>query len=119
MIILDDVQVHAKSKELINLSTLGRHYFISVILSLQYPKQLCSSSIRNNLDYVFFSDLGEIALKAIYDSIHLPFNFKTFQKYVDDNNHSYQFIMYDGRTSNRADRLKIVKAKNYENLTMK
>ena len=86
LIILDDVQVHSRSKELINLSTLGRHYHITVILSLQYPKQLCSSSIRNNLDTVFFSDLSEVALHAIYDSIHLSYNFKTFQKFVDDNN---------------------------------
>jgi ABC-type Fe3+/spermidine/putrescine transport system ATPase subunit len=71
LIILDDVQVHSRSKKLINLSTLGRHYHITVILSLQYPKQLCSSSIRNNLDTVFFSDLGEVALKLVLDPLQI------------------------------------------------
>ena len=118
LIILDDIQIYARSKQLINLSTLGRHYLITVILSLQYPKQLCSSAIRNNLDYVFISDLGEIALKSIYDSIHLSTSFKEFQKYVDTNNINYQFILYDGRTQDRKERLKLVKAIVYEDLKM-
>jgi hypothetical protein len=118
LIILDDVQIHSKSKELINLSTLGRHYKITCLLSLQYPKQLCSSAIRNNLDYVIFSDLGEIATKAIYESIHIPLNFKQFKEYINDNNHNYQFIMYDGRTQNRNERLKIIKAKMFDELKL-
>ena len=118
LIILDDVQVHTKSKELINLSTLGRHYHIIVLLSLQYPKQLCNSAIRNNLDTVFFSDLSEVALHAIYDSIHLPINFKNFQQFVDENNNDYKFIMYDSRESNKKDRLKIVKAQIFNNLRL-
>ena len=118
LIILDDVQVHAKSKELINLSTMSRHYHITVILSLQYPKQLCNSAIRNNLDTVFFSDLGEVALHAIYDSIHLSYNFKAFQQFVDANNHDFQFIMYDSREKNKKDRLKIVKGQEFNNLKL-
>lgn len=119
LIILDDVQIHSnKNKELINVSTLGRHYKITCILSLQYPKQLCSSSIRNNLDYVIFSDLGEIATKAIYESIHIPLNFKEFKQYINDNNHDYQFIMYDGKTQNRNERLKVIKAKIFDSLKL-
>jgi len=118
LIILDDVQVHSKSKELINLSTLGRHYHITVLLSLQYPKQLCNSAIRNNLDSVYFSDLGEVALHAIYDSIHLSMNFKSFQQFVDENNNDYKFIMYDSRESNKKDRLKIVKGRIFNNLKL-
>ena len=34
LIICDDVHLHSKSKELINLSSLGRHYFCTVICSL-------------------------------------------------------------------------------------
>ena len=118
LILLDDVKLHAKSKELINLASYGRHFHISVICSVQYPKQLISSSIRNNLDIVIFSDLGEVALRAIYESIHIPFNFKTFQKFVDENNHNYQFILYNGRIQDKKERLKIVKAKEYLNLKM-
>ena len=35
LVLLDDVQIHAKSKELINLSTYGRHFKITTILSSQ------------------------------------------------------------------------------------
>ena len=118
LILLDDVKIHSKSKELINLASMGRHFHISCICSVQYPKQLISSSIRNNLDIVIFSDLGEIALRAIYESIHLPFNFKTFKKFVDENNNNYQFILYNGRTQDKKERLKIIKAKEYSNLRM-
>ena len=38
MILLDDIKIHAKSKELINLSTLGRHFLITTVVSSQYPK---------------------------------------------------------------------------------
>lgn len=116
LILLDDVKLHAKSKELINLATYGRHLLLTCICSVQYPKQLISSSIRNNLDLIFFSDLGEIALKTIYDCIHLPFSFKEFQKFVDENNHNYQFILYNGRTQNKKERLSIIKAKTFFNL---
>ncbi len=89
---------------------------LTVICSVQYPKQLISSSIRNNLDLIFFSDMGEVGLRAIYDCIHLPFNFKTFQKFVDENNHNYQFILYNGRIQDKNERLKLVKAKIFREL---
>lgn len=115
MIILDDIKIHAKSKELINLSTMGRHFKITVILSSQYPKMLVSSGIRNNLSYVFFSDLGETALRAIYESIHVKYNFRKFDEFVNENNHDYQFILYDGMISGK-DRIKVIKATEYKDL---
>jgi energy-coupling factor transporter ATP-binding protein EcfA2 len=118
LIILDDVQVHSRSKELINLSTLGRHYYITVLFSTQYCKSLCSSSIRNNLDGIFFSDLGETALRAIYDSLHVNMNFKLFNEYINENNTNYQFIYYNGREPDKKKRLNIVKAKIFENLKL-
>ena len=116
LIICDDVIVHAKSKQLINLSTLGRHYLISVICSVQYCKGLCSSSIRNNIDYFIWSDLGEQAIKSVYETIHIGMNFKEFKQFTQDNNHDYQFIMYDSRTQNRDERLKVIKAKELKQL---
>ena len=118
LILLDDVKIHAKSKELINLSSMGRHFKITVVISIQYPKQLISSAIRNNLDYIFYSDLGELALRAIYESIHIPYSFKDFQRFTDDNNNNYQFIFYDGRTQNKNERLKIIKAQEYNEIKM-
>jgi hypothetical protein len=118
LIILDDVQLHKKSKLLIDLSTLGRHFKITCIASVQYPKTLINSSIRHNLDYIIFSDLGELALKAIYECIHIKMNFKEFQEFVNNNNHNYQFIFYNGRTQNRNDRISVIKAKTYNNIKL-
>ena len=115
LIILDDVKIHTKSKELVNLSTMGRHFKITTILSSQYPKQLVTSSIRNNLSYIFINDLGYIALKSIYESLHINMNYKEFQNYIDDNNNNYQFIFYNGMIQQK-NRLFLVKAIIYENL---
>ena len=58
LIVLDDVKIYRKSKVLIDLSTKARHYKLTVICSVQYCKELISSSIRSNIDYVFFSDMN-------------------------------------------------------------
>ena len=110
LILLDDVKLHSKSKKLMDLSSMGRHFKLTCILSTQFPKQIVGTIIRNNLDYLIYSDCGDISLKAIYESIHIPFNFKEFKEFTQENNHSYQFIMYDGRTQNRKERLKLIKA---------
>ena len=118
LILLDDVKVYKKSKILIDLSTKSRHYKITVICSVQYCKELISSSIRSNIDYLFFSDLNEQALMACYQSIHIPYNFRTFQRYVDDNNTNYQFIFYNSKEPDKSKKLSIVKAKIYNSLKL-
>ena len=118
MIILDDVKVYKKSKMLIHLAVMSRHFYLQVCVSVQYPKELISSSIRSNIDYLFFSDLNEQALMSCYQSVHVPYNFKTFQKFVDENNTNYQFIFYDSHNPDKQDRIKVVKSKVYENLRM-
>ena len=117
LIILDDVKIHSKSKELINLSSMGRHFKITVILSSQYPKQLVSSSIRNNLSYIFINDLGYIALKAIYESCHLNLSYREFQDYIDQHNNNFQFIFYNGMIQDK-NRLFLVRAKEFQNLKL-
>ena len=42
-------------------------------------------------------------------------NYKQFKKFTEENNHDYQFIMYDSRTQIRKDRIKICKAKIFQN----
>ena len=118
LIVLDDVKIYKKSKSLIDLATKSRHYKLTVICSVQYPKELISSSIRSNIDYLFWSDLNEQALISVYQSIHIPINFKTFQKFVDDNNTNYQFIYYNSKEPNKKDRIKIVKSRVFENLKL-
>ena len=118
LIILDDVHLTAKSKQLCNLGSLGRHYLITTICNFQYSKGICSSSIRNNIDYFFISQLGEPALRSVYDNICINMSYKNFEKFVDENNHSYQFLFYDARTQDRKQRLKIVKAKEFSKLIL-
>ena len=119
LIILDDIKLHTKSKKLMDLSSMGRHFHLTCILSCQFPKQIVGTIIRNNLDYIIYSDLGEIALKAIYEATHLGMNFKEFKEFTDKNNHDYQFIMYDGRVQDRKERLKVIRATEYQNLKLK
>lgn len=118
LIVLDDVKVYKKSKSLIDLATKSRHYKLTVICSVQYPKELISSSIRSNIDYLFWSDLNEQALISVYQSIHIPINFKKFQKFVDDNNTNYQFIFYNSKEPDKKKRISIVKARVFDNLKL-
>jgi len=111
LMIFDDVNVTKKNYELINLSTLARHFKITVILSIQYPKGLLSSSIRGNINYLFFNDLNYEAEDAILKSVHIPFKYNEFHKFIDEHNSDYQFIMYNNNEKDKKKRLKIVKAK--------
>ena len=65
ILILDDVKLDFKSKNLGLLFAQGRHFKICTILSVQNPKQLCSPQIRGNLDGIFLSNMSYPALKTI------------------------------------------------------
>jgi len=118
LIILDDVKLYTTSKSLCDLASKGRHYKLTVICSVQFPKTLISPAIRSNIDYLFWSDLNETGLKAVYESITVKMNFKTFINYVDENNHDFQFLFYNGKENDKNKRLMTVKASEYENLKM-
>ena len=118
LIILDDIKLHSRSKKLMDLSSMGRHFKLTCLLSCQFPKQIVGTIIRNNLDYIMFSDLGEIAMKALYEATLLGMNFKEFKEFTDRNNQNYQFILYDGRTQDRKERLKVIRAKEFNNLKL-
>ena len=118
LIILDDVKLYNTSKSLCDLASKGRHYKLTVITSVQFPKTLISPAIRSNIDYLFWSDLNETGLKAVYESITVNINFKSFVEYVNEYNHDYQFLFYDGKENDKLKRLKIVKSSVYENLKM-
>ena len=116
IIILDDIILHKKNKKLIDVSSLGRHFKIFCIASVQFPKQVISTSIRSNLDIVFWNDLSDTGLEAIYQSIHLPYSYKEFKTYTYTNNDNYQFLCYNNNEKNKNKRVTICKAKMYESL---
>ena len=118
LIILDDVKLYTTSKPLVDLASKGRHYKLTVIVSVQFPKTLISPAIRSNIDYLFWSDLNETGLKAVYESITIKQSFKNFVQFVEEHNHSYQFMFFNGKENDKTKRFKIVKASEYQNLKM-
>lgn len=116
LIILDDVKVYKKSNMLIDLACKARHYKLTVISSVQFPKQLITTSIRSNIDYLFWSDLNEQGLRAIYESISISINFKNFLNLVNEYNTDYRFFLYNSKESNKKERLKLIKSKIFTNL---
>jgi hypothetical protein len=116
LMILDDVNIEAKSSFLNQVFTKGRHYGITIIMSVQFPRHVCSKIIRNNIDYLFISELNNETMKNIikecicisgvdYDEIY---------NYIINNNNDYQFIMYSNVESNKSKRLSVIKAKLLE-----
>lgn len=110
LIIFDDVPLSKKSTFLNDLWTQGRHYKLTIILWTQYINwYLSSSTIRNNIDYCFFWDIGIPQIESIYNIIWINKTKKEFIFYVMNNNNNYQFIFYNWREAQRSDRIKLCK----------
>lgn len=118
LILLDDVKLYNKSRALCDLACKSRHYKLTTICSVQWPKTLISSSIRSNIDYCIWSDLNEQGLRAIYESIAIPINFKQFLYLVNKYNTEYKFFYYTSKESNKNERMKLIKAKMFNNLKL-
>lgn len=112
LIVLDDVNLlnNNRSKLLTQVFSLGRHLFLTVIVSVQYPKYIINGLIRNNIDYLFFSELNPTALKGIYEITFTNMKYRDFEQYVEENNKDFQFILYNNKERERNNRLSIVKA---------
>ena len=115
LLILDDVKLtDGKSKPLNDIFWMGRHYKITIIVSVQFSKMLVSPLIRNNIDYLFFSQVWNDVMEWLYKSVSTNRLFKNlmdFEIFVDENNDNYQFIYYDNTTHDKNKRLSIIKAK--------
>ena len=112
IIVLDDVQITTKSKYLVALSTMGRHYNILCIASLQYGKGLLSAAIRNNIDVFFVGEISRLLLEEIVMSWVIPFtSFKEFfiefyNRYVS----KPVFCAYNTLGTSKENRLGLIKA---------
>lgn len=113
LMILDDITIGKKSKSLERLFTEGRHYYITLILSLQYPKYVCSKMIRNNIDYLFISELNDETLDALVkDCITISgIKKKDITQFITKNNGNYQFILFNNKEQDKHKRLMIIKSK--------
>jgi hypothetical protein len=97
------------------LSTLGRHKAITVIMSSQISNNAISPTIRGNIDYIFWRKLGEVELKknvftymdisefSKYDQLH-DFTLK----YTGD----YTFIWYNNNTDVVEGKIKLTRAED-------
>lgn len=112
LLVLDDVNLlqNNRSKLLSQVFSLGRHLFLTIIVSVQYPRYILNGLIRNNIDYLFFSELNPQALKGIYEMTFTNMKIKEFEAFVEENNRDYQFILYNNKERDRNNRISIVKA---------
>jgi len=119
LIILDDIKINDKSKILNDIFTTGRHYKITIIVSVQFGKCIIWPSVRNNIDYLFFSEVNNDCLESIYKSISTKKifkNFIAFEKFVEDNNWDFKFIFYNNKEHDKKSRIRIVKAQLYDEI---
>lgn len=111
IIVFDDIILYRKWYKIIDLSSMGRHFNLFTIMSVQYPKMVCDTSIRNNIDMVFFNDLNYQGEEAILKSIHIPYKYNDFHDFIDKFNDNYTFILYDNCEKDKKKRIKLVRAK--------
>jgi len=113
LMILDDVNIEKKSSALNEVFTMGRNIFITVIMSVQFPKHVCSKIIRNNIDYLYVSELNnETMYNIIKECVVIPgIASKEIFNFIMANNHDYQYVLYDNTEKDKEKRLKVVRAK--------
>jgi len=121
LMILDDVNIEKKSSALNDVFTLGRHFFITVIVSVQFPRHVVSKIIRNNLDYLYLSELNsETMYNIIKECIVIPgVTSKEIYDFIMESNRNYQYVLYDNTEKDKEKRLKVVRAKLLQLQTIK
>jgi len=116
LMVLDDVNIEKKSSALNEVFTMGRHHYITVIMSVQFPRHVCSRIIRNNIDYLYVSELNnETLYNIIKECVVIPgIDSKEIFNFIMNSNHNYQYILYDNTEKDKEKLLKVVRAKLLE-----
>ena len=97
LVIIDDSIscVDNSFQSLVNkLFSKGRHWNISIVLINQYIKNVVSTVVRSNIDYLLYSVNSTTVLEYLYELVIYDGNKKEFIKWSQDNTKSFQFIMY-------------------------
>jgi len=95
---------------------MSRHYYLTLIISVQYAKTLIWTQVRNNIDYLFISDVNYNMIECLYDVMSIPMTKQEFREYLLNNNTEYTFLFYNWKEKNRDERLKLTRAKLYEKI---
>jgi len=118
LVIYDDIDVTKKNDKVAELFTQGRHYNISVIVSVQNASYFLSPTLRTNIDYLAFRKLENNYKKILWDVCDIEMSFNDFKTFIRDNATDYKFILYDNKSDSKhdEDKLKIVKADLYKDM---
>ena len=112
ILILDDIRI-TRSQALEDIFVRGRHYNITVILSVQFASHGLSPIIRNNFNYLFIKEMNNITLyKICKEVIIIPgINETDIFNYIINNNDGWKFIMYNNWANiNKKDRMKVIES---------
>jgi hypothetical protein len=119
ILVFDDLALHKRSKMLEELHTMGRHCHITVIVSIQYPKNLINPTIRANIDYLFFSIVSNDSLVPIHSLIYSHMSIKEFYEFTFKHNKNYQFLFYNNRFKDESDKWFLTRADEHKDLKLK
>lgn len=95
IIVFDDLNLNKRSKALDLLFSMGRHYYICVIVLVQYTRIVITNIIRTNIDILLMSDQNDSGMEAMFQCINTAMRKKDFYKFIRDNTINNQFVMYN------------------------
>jgi hypothetical protein len=98
LIILDDLSNELKSKTLVKLLKMNRHFRCKIFISSQYMNDLLPESIKQ-MDYcLIFRGEPELKLIKLHENLDLSIDFELFKKlYYDATKEKYSFLYIDVR----------------------
>jgi hypothetical protein len=75
---------------------------------------------RTNIDYLAFRKVENTYKKRLYEMCNTKMKYEEFKDFLDKNTTDYKFILFDNtsQTSKDKERLKVVKAKLYDELKL-
>jgi hypothetical protein len=105
LLILDDCASDANFHALQSLKKLftrGRHAFISLILTSQYPNHL-PPVCRTNADFICVGQLNEESVKLISDEYRRLLTHQEFNKMYEDTTTDYGFLIINNNSTKSKD----------------
>lgn len=87
-------------KNLNEIATHGRHFGISMIVSVQYPKFILTTSIRNNTDFLLMSKNSRPVNKVLKEMVVWSGDDPSWFTMLANNTDGYSFVLYDNTLAN-------------------
>jgi hypothetical protein len=98
IIVLDDLSAELKSRSLVALLKMNRHFKAKIIISSQYLNDLVPESIKQLDVFCLFKSFTDDKLFEIWQKTDLSIEFSVFEKlYKDATKEKYSFLYVDTR----------------------